>query len=157
MLLFEVIIKCCWDLCHEIFFQSGIEKGDVTEYIRNVEMYSGGVLATWEVDWKLYWLQKGLKKCGLAIYGFTCIVWKFPQKMVHFNVILHLLANCYKFFCFVLFFYVFKGIQNVLSLFCAVLTENKVLFHSASFQRLSDACRALESLMFPLKYRWVKL
>uniref|UniRef100_A0A8C0G3P3 SET binding factor 2 n=1 Tax=Bubo bubo TaxID=30461 RepID=A0A8C0G3P3_BUBBB len=33
------------------------------------------------------------------------------------------------------------GIQNVLSLFCAVLTENKVLFHSASFQRLSDACR----------------
>ncbi|MCQ4078837.1 hypothetical protein FK519_29165, partial [Klebsiella pneumoniae] len=27
------------------------------------------------------------------------------------------------------------------------------LFHSASFQRLSDACRALESLMFPLKYR----
>lgn len=36
MLLFEVIIKCCWDLCHEIFFQSGIEKGDVTEYIRNV-------------------------------------------------------------------------------------------------------------------------
>ncbi|XP_054226061.1 myotubularin-related protein 13 isoform X9 [Homo sapiens] len=46
------------------------------------------------------------------------------------------------------------GIQNVLSLFCAVLTENKVLFHSASFQRLSDACRALESLMFPLKYSY---
>ncbi|NXX63879.1 MTMRD protein, partial [Scopus umbretta] len=42
----------------------------------------------------------------------------------------------------------------VLSLFCAVLTENKVLFHSASFQRLSDACRALESLMFPLKYSY---
>ncbi|KAF4009032.1 hypothetical protein G4228_000385 [Cervus hanglu yarkandensis] len=47
-----------------------------------------------------------------------------------------------------------SGIQNVLSLFCAVLTENKVLFHSASFQRLSDACRALESLMFPLKYSY---
>ncbi|KAM9148648.1 myotubularin-related protein 13 isoform 1-T1 [Pangshura tecta] len=46
------------------------------------------------------------------------------------------------------------GIQNVLSLFCAVLTENKVLFHSASFQRLSDSCRALESLMFPLKYSY---
>ncbi|KAG8125797.1 hypothetical protein E2320_021185, partial [Naja naja] len=45
-------------------------------------------------------------------------------------------------------------IQNVLNLFCAVLTENKVLFHSASFQRLSDACRALESLMFPLKYSY---
>ncbi|XP_077177901.1 myotubularin-related protein 13 isoform X5 [Paroedura picta] len=46
------------------------------------------------------------------------------------------------------------GIQNVLSLFCAVLTENKVLFHSASYQRLSDACRALESLMYPLKYSY---
>ncbi|XP_075694275.1 myotubularin-related protein 13 isoform X1 [Rhinoderma darwinii] len=46
------------------------------------------------------------------------------------------------------------GIQNVLSLLCAVLTENKVLFHSSSFQRLSDACRALEALMFPLKYSY---
>ncbi|OXB80532.1 UNVERIFIED_CONTAM: hypothetical protein H355_016322, partial [Colinus virginianus] len=74
--------------------------------------------------------------------------------MVHFNVILHILLDiCYR---FVFIFYVFKGIQNVLSLFCAVLTENKVLFHSASFQRLSDACRALESLMFPLKYRKIE-
>uniref|UniRef100_A0A3B3TAY3 SET binding factor 2 n=1 Tax=Paramormyrops kingsleyae TaxID=1676925 RepID=A0A3B3TAY3_9TELE len=46
------------------------------------------------------------------------------------------------------------GIQNVLSLFCAVLTEHKVLFHSTSYQRLGDACRALESLMFPLKYSY---
>ncbi|KAM8939847.1 myotubularin-related protein 13 [Pelodytes ibericus] len=46
------------------------------------------------------------------------------------------------------------GIQNVLSLLCAVLTENKVLFHSSSFQRLSDACRALESIMYPLKYSY---
>uniref|UniRef100_A0A5S6L8J3 Eukaryotic translation initiation factor 3 subunit M n=1 Tax=Xenopus tropicalis TaxID=8364 RepID=A0A5S6L8J3_XENTR len=46
------------------------------------------------------------------------------------------------------------GIQNVLSLFCAVLTENKVLFHSSSFQRLSDACRALEALIYPLKYSY---
>uniref|UniRef100_A0A8C5QPK5 SET binding factor 2 n=1 Tax=Leptobrachium leishanense TaxID=445787 RepID=A0A8C5QPK5_9ANUR len=46
------------------------------------------------------------------------------------------------------------GIQNVLSLLCAVLTENKVLFHSSSFQRLSDASRALESLMYPLKYSY---
>ncbi|XP_063293932.1 myotubularin-related protein 13 isoform X2 [Pelobates fuscus] len=46
------------------------------------------------------------------------------------------------------------GIQNVLSLLSAVLTENKVLFHSSSFQRLSDACRALESLMYPLKYSY---
>lgn len=53
-------------------------------------------------------------------------------------------------------FYV-AGIQNVLSLFCAVLTEHKVLFHSSSYQRLEEACRALESLMFPLKYRWVNV
>ncbi|OCT83658.1 hypothetical protein XELAEV_18021799mg [Xenopus laevis] len=46
------------------------------------------------------------------------------------------------------------GIQNVLSLFCAVLTENKVLFHSSSFQRLGDACRALEALIYPLKYSY---
>lgn len=49
-----------------------------------------------------------------------------------------------------------SGIQNVLSLFCAVLTEHKVLFHSSSYQRLGEACRALEALMFPLKYRCVK-
>uniref|UniRef100_A0A8C7Y641 SET binding factor 2 n=1 Tax=Oryzias sinensis TaxID=183150 RepID=A0A8C7Y641_9TELE len=46
------------------------------------------------------------------------------------------------------------GIQNVLSLFCAVLTEHKVLFHSSSYQRLGEACRALEALMFPLKYSY---
>ncbi|XP_073691800.1 myotubularin-related protein 13-like [Garra rufa] len=54
---------------------------------------------------------------------------------------------------FVLFLFV-PGIQNVLSLFCAVLTEHKVLFHSASYQRLGEACRALESIMFPLKYSY---
>ncbi|XP_061598974.1 myotubularin-related protein 13 isoform X2 [Cololabis saira] len=46
------------------------------------------------------------------------------------------------------------GIQNVFSLFCAVLTEHKVLFHSTSYQRLGEACRALEALMFPLKYSY---
>uniref|UniRef100_H3CIT0 SET binding factor 2 n=1 Tax=Tetraodon nigroviridis TaxID=99883 RepID=H3CIT0_TETNG len=46
------------------------------------------------------------------------------------------------------------GIQNVLSLFCAVLTEHKILFHSRSYQRLGEACRALEALMFPLKYSY---
>uniref|UniRef100_A0A674P1Y8 SET binding factor 2 n=1 Tax=Takifugu rubripes TaxID=31033 RepID=A0A674P1Y8_TAKRU len=46
------------------------------------------------------------------------------------------------------------GIQNVLSLFCAVLTEHKILFHSSSYQRLGEACRALEALMFPLKYSY---
>ncbi|KAJ8247545.1 hypothetical protein GJAV_G00247580 [Gymnothorax javanicus] len=46
------------------------------------------------------------------------------------------------------------GIQNVLSLFCAVLSEHKVLFHSCSYQRLGEASRALESLLFPLKYSY---
>ncbi|XP_076011746.1 myotubularin-related protein 13 isoform X2 [Genypterus blacodes] len=46
------------------------------------------------------------------------------------------------------------GIHNVLSLFCALLTEHKVLFHSTSYQRLGEACRALEALMFPLRYSY---
>lgn len=45
------------------------------------------------------------------------------------------------------------GITNVLCLFCAALTEHKILFLSSSYQRLTDACRALLALMFPLKYR----
>ncbi|XP_076861300.1 myotubularin-related protein 5 isoform X3 [Brachyhypopomus gauderio] len=44
------------------------------------------------------------------------------------------------------------GIVNVLCLFCAALTEHKILFLSRSYQRLSDACRALLAIMFPLKY-----
>uniref|UniRef100_A0A8C9RGP9 SET binding factor 1 n=1 Tax=Scleropages formosus TaxID=113540 RepID=A0A8C9RGP9_SCLFO len=44
------------------------------------------------------------------------------------------------------------GIINVLYLFCAALTEHKILFLSSSYQRLSDACRALLAIMFPLKY-----
>ncbi|XP_066490713.1 myotubularin-related protein 5 isoform X3 [Tiliqua scincoides] len=44
------------------------------------------------------------------------------------------------------------GITNVLGLFCAALTEHKILFLSSSYQRLTDACRALLALMFPLKY-----
>ncbi|XP_036904764.1 myotubularin-related protein 5 isoform X4 [Sturnira hondurensis] len=44
------------------------------------------------------------------------------------------------------------GISNVLSLFCAALTEHKVLFLSRSYQRLSDACRGLLALLFPLRY-----
>ncbi|XP_041326202.1 myotubularin-related protein 5 [Pyrgilauda ruficollis] len=44
------------------------------------------------------------------------------------------------------------GITNVLFLFCAALTEHKILFLSSSYQRLTDACRALLALMFPLKY-----
>ncbi|XP_041058165.1 myotubularin-related protein 5 isoform X2 [Carcharodon carcharias] len=44
------------------------------------------------------------------------------------------------------------GINNVLELFCAALTEHKILFLSSSYQRLTEACRALLALMFPLKY-----
>ncbi|KAL4659526.1 myotubularin-related protein 5 isoform X9 [Arapaima gigas] len=44
------------------------------------------------------------------------------------------------------------GIINVLYLFCAALTEHKILFLSSSYQRLTDACRALLAIMFPLKY-----
>lgn len=41
----------------------------------------------------------------------------------------------------------------MLSLFCAALTEHKVLFLSRSYQRLADACRGLLALLFPLRYR----
>ncbi|XP_056131737.1 myotubularin-related protein 5 isoform X2 [Lampris incognitus] len=44
------------------------------------------------------------------------------------------------------------GIVNVLCLFCAALTEHKILFLSTSYQRLTDACRGLLAIMFPLKY-----
>ncbi|XP_017349515.1 myotubularin-related protein 5 isoform X2 [Ictalurus punctatus] len=44
------------------------------------------------------------------------------------------------------------GIVNVLCLFCAALTEHKILFLSKSYQRLTDACRALLAIMYPLKY-----
>ncbi|XP_038612156.1 myotubularin-related protein 5 isoform X2 [Tachyglossus aculeatus] len=44
------------------------------------------------------------------------------------------------------------GITNVLTLFCACLTEHKILFLSRSYQRLTDACRGLLALLFPLKY-----
>lgn len=46
-----------------------------------------------------------------------------------------------------------SGIVNVLYLFCAALTEHKILFLSSSYQRLTDACRGLLAIMFPLKYR----
>ncbi|KAM6895388.1 myotubularin-related protein 5 [Xenentodon cancila] len=44
------------------------------------------------------------------------------------------------------------GMINVLYLFCAALTEHKILFLSSSYQRLTDACRGLLSIMFPLNY-----
>ncbi|XP_061085473.1 myotubularin-related protein 5-like isoform X2 [Conger conger] len=44
------------------------------------------------------------------------------------------------------------GINNVLCLFCAALTEHKILFLSSSYHRLTEACRGLLAIMFPLKY-----
>ncbi|XP_077995141.1 myotubularin-related protein 13-like isoform X2 [Glandiceps talaboti] len=47
------------------------------------------------------------------------------------------------------------GIHNVLCLVCAALTDNKILFHSSSYSRLTDASTALLTLLFPLKYSYV--
>lgn len=43
----------------------------------------------------------------------------------------------------------------MLVLFCAVMTEQKILFQSRSYSRLTDACRALTALMYPFKYSHV--
>ncbi|XP_039436960.1 myotubularin-related protein 13 isoform X2 [Culex pipiens pallens] len=47
------------------------------------------------------------------------------------------------------------GIKNVMLLFCAVMTEHKILFHSTSYTRLTDSCRALTALMYPFRYSHV--
>lgn len=44
------------------------------------------------------------------------------------------------------------GIHAVVTLFSAVMSEHKILFHSKSYSRLQDACHALTSLMYPFKY-----
>lgn len=40
-------------------------------------------------------------------------------------------------------------------LFCAALTEHKILFHSASYSRLAEACRAITALLYPFQYSHV--
>lgn len=52
-------------------------------------------------------------------------------------------------------FLLLTGIQNVLTLFCAALTDHKILFHSQSYSRLTDACQAINILQYPLKYRYL--
>lgn len=47
------------------------------------------------------------------------------------------------------------GIKNTLTVFSAALTDQKVLFQSSSHARLSEACHALTSLMFPFRYSYV--
>ena len=44
------------------------------------------------------------------------------------------------------------GIRAVLTLFSAVLTEQKILLLSQSISRLTDSCTALTSLIYPMKY-----
>ena len=47
------------------------------------------------------------------------------------------------------------GIVNVFKLVCAIMADFKVLFFSRSYTKLYEACRALEALLFPLKYTGV--
>ncbi|KAL5006472.1 hypothetical protein ScPMuIL_015278 [Solemya velum] len=47
------------------------------------------------------------------------------------------------------------GIHNCLTLFCLSITDHKILFHSQSYSRLTEACHALTALQFPLKYNYV--
>ena len=47
------------------------------------------------------------------------------------------------------------GIRNVIELLMACLTEQKILFFSQSFARLTDGCLGLISLMFPMRYSHV--
>ncbi len=47
------------------------------------------------------------------------------------------------------------GIRNVLTLFCAAMVELKVLFYSKSFNRLTEACKALAAVLYPMRYSHV--
>lgn len=47
------------------------------------------------------------------------------------------------------------GIQNVLLCFSALLNDQKCLICSRSFNRVTEACRALIALLYPLKYSYV--
>ncbi|XP_018651634.1 myotubularin-related protein [Schistosoma mansoni] len=44
------------------------------------------------------------------------------------------------------------GIHNVILLFTAILSDQKVLVCSRSLNRLTEACHALTSILYPLKY-----
>lgn len=51
-------------------------------------------------------------------------------------------------------FYI-PGIHNAVTLWCAVMSEHKVLLVSLAAARLANACRALAALMFPFRYAHV--
>jgi hypothetical protein len=47
------------------------------------------------------------------------------------------------------------GINHVIKLICSILADFKIIFFSRSYSKLTEACIALESLLFPLKYAGV--
>ncbi|CAG2109658.1 unnamed protein product, partial [Medioppia subpectinata] len=47
------------------------------------------------------------------------------------------------------------GIHSVVNLVCAAMTEHKILFHSRSYTRLTDACLAVTALMYPFVYNHI--
>lgn len=48
-----------------------------------------------------------------------------------------------------------SGIHNVILLFSAILSDQKVLLCSRSLNRLTESCQALTALLYPLKYGYV--
>lgn len=48
--------------------------------------------------------------------------------------------------------YQISGMQNVLAIFSSLINDQKILLYSQSFNRLTEACHALRSLIYPLKY-----
>lgn len=46
------------------------------------------------------------------------------------------------------------GILNVMNVLTAALVDQKLLFYSCSFSRLSESCNALTALMFPFSYSY---
>uniref|UniRef100_A0A183BEY0 UDENN domain-containing protein n=1 Tax=Echinostoma caproni TaxID=27848 RepID=A0A183BEY0_9TREM len=44
------------------------------------------------------------------------------------------------------------GIHNVILLFSAILSDQKVLLCSRSLNRLTESCQALTAILYPLKY-----
>jgi myotubularin-related protein 5/13 len=49
-------------------------------------------------------------------------------------------------------FVFYLGIDHVVTIFCAALSDIKMLFFSRSYWKLTEACKAVESLLYPLKY-----
>nr|CAB3265877.1 myotubularin-related protein 13-like [Phallusia mammillata] len=46
------------------------------------------------------------------------------------------------------------GILNILNILCAALVDQKLLFYSCSYNRLTEACNALVALMYPFSYSY---